>query len=266
MHFIDHLRREGRSAATIESYGYWVRRAEGGLDLRRASGEEIARWADTLPYTAASRNACLDALRAYWRFAKRRDPPTWAIRAPKRTRGDCRAVQEEAAAALEAEALADGGRKGVAVLLGLYLALRTSEVAGLPCRAWIAPDRMRVIGKGPREDVLPVHPVLRMTLDSYARSLNGSRWFFPSPVRGHVTANTIYSWVREIGERAGVPGVFPHALRHTAIATVHDATGQLRVAQQFARHAHSSTTERYTRVNGDRLISAVEAIRYGELG
>jgi hypothetical protein len=42
--------------------------------------------------------------------------------------------------------------------------------------------------------------------------------------------------------KAGIPNLSPDRLRHTAIATVNDATGDLRTAQEFARHADIETT------------------------
>jgi site-specific recombinase XerD len=53
-----------------------------------------------------------------------------------------------------------------------------------------------------------------------------------------------------------------HVLRHTAIATLNDATHDLRAAQEFARHLSPETTVLYTRVSRRRLIEAVAAIDY----
>lgn len=56
--------------------------------------------------------------------------------------------------------------------------------------------------------------------------------------------------------------VAPHRLRHTAIATLNDRTGDLRTAQAFARHASPETTVIYTRFPRRRLVAAVEALDY----
>ena len=56
--------------------------------------------------------------------------------------------------------------------------------------------------------------------------------------------------------------VATHVLRHTALATALDATGDLRAVQELAGHARPETTAGYTRVRRDRLEAAVSAISY----
>ena len=51
-------------------------------------------------------------------------------------------------------------------------------------------------------------------------------------------------------------------LRHTAIATANDRTGDLRAAQEFARHARPETTAIYTRATAKRLWEALLALDY----
>jgi integrase len=52
--------------------------------------------------------------------------------------------------------------------------------------------------------------------------------------------------VKLVAREAGVEDVAPHRLRHVAVATVNDNTGNLRAAQDFARHMDSSSTETST--------------------
>lgn len=77
-----------------------------------------------------------------------------------------------------------------------------------------------------------------------------------------MNAGTIASWCAQIASDAGLDAVAPHRLRHTAIATINDETGDLRAAQEFARHADPSTTQLYTRVTAQRLRRAVDSLRY----
>jgi integrase/recombinase XerC len=116
-----------------------------------------------------------------------------------------------------------------------------------------------VVGKGDVEAVIPVHPVLSEELLPH---LGACPWVFPGRSSAHVCAGTIGEWVGKVGDKAGIPNLSPHRLRHTAIATVNDASGDLRMAQVFARHADIETTMIYTRVGIDRLKSAVDALTF----
>ncbi len=53
-----------------------------------------------------------------------------------------------------------------------------------------------------------------------------------------------------------------HQLRHTALSTMNDMTGDLRTVQYFAGHSRPETTSNYTRVSGRRLRAAVESLDY----
>ena len=73
----------------------------------------------------------------------------------------------------------------------------------------------------------------------------------------------MWLWCRERVSRQALGfEVATHVLRHTAIATLNDATHDLRAAQEFARHLSPETTVLYTRVSRRRLVEAVAAIDY----
>ena len=77
-----------------------------------------------------------------------------------------------------------------------------------------------------------------------------------------MTGATIWNWIREVSETAGIGLIHPHQLRHTAIATINDTTGDLRTAQEFARHADVTTTQLYTRTTDARLKTAVASLDF----
>jgi integrase/recombinase XerC len=49
-----------------------------------------------------------------------------------------------------------------------------------------------------------------------------------------------------------------HGLRHTAISTVRRQTGDIRVAQRFARHANIATTVRYDHPSDEEVAAAIK--------
>jgi integrase/recombinase XerC len=62
---------------------------------------------------------------------------------------------------------------------------------------------------------------------------------------GRLAGSSIRRIVRKLGEKVGLK-VWPHALRHTGVTAVLDATdGDVRAAQRFARHKNLNTTMIY---------------------
>lgn len=171
----------------------------------------------------------------------------------------CKALDENDARTLARAAVGRDDQKGRAVLLGMYQAMRREEIA---CFRWDALDGdkwVTVIGKGAKSRTIPLHPVVARALDGAPRC---GAYVFPGQVGGHVSVATIWNWVRAVSDEAGVGMVRPHWLRHTALATSNDVTGDLRTVQHFAGHAKPETTAGYTRASKQRLQDAVRAIAY----
>jgi integrase len=182
-----------------------------------------------------------------------------AVPVPTKPRYRCRALSEEAAGRLAAAAIADDGPEGLAVLLGLYAALRREEIARLRWEE-MAGGWLHLVGKCDVAGEIPIHPVLAQRLNHTKRV---SRYVFPGEGgRGHVTPATVWLWSKRVSRRALGVEVPTHVLRHTAIATLNDMTRDLRAAQEFARHLSPETTVLYTRVSRRRLVDAVTSIQY----
>ncbi len=263
----DHLLNQGLSEKTARVYvalvcrsAEWCRTHD--TALYAIAGETLVRMAkDVVPFSSSSRRQLRSALIHYWEMVGRPEPPAKAIRVPKKPQGRCRAVTPDEARALVKVSL--GWRPhGTAVMLGLYMALRASEIAGARWDRLSADGWYTVLGKGDRTHSLPVHAVLADELASIRRR-GSSEWMFPgSRGRDHVTPATVWGWCKEVAAEAGIDNLQTHQLRHTAIATINDATGDLRAAQEFARHQRPETTALYTRVTDKRLVDAVQALDY----
>ena len=233
--------------------------AERHLDLSTLVPELVVELAETKPLTHSSRTILRASLRHYWDHVERDNPPLRAIRVPPEPRHVCRAQEEDDARILAKAARARGDRKGLAVILGLYQAMRREEIATMSW-AWLRDTgAIRVVGKGTKERRIPLHPVAEEALTWVPRS---SAYVFTGRFGGPVTPATIWAWVREVSESAGVPVIPPHVLRHTALATANDNTGDLRAVQAFAGHAKPETTAGYTRANTRRLAAVVASLDY----
>lgn len=253
---------------TAEVYSWMLRRvatwtADRGISMVAMSAQQVRSFAATLPQTRSSLIHLRTSLDHYWQAMGRLDGPTYAIRPPKKIRGRCRALDESDASRLEAHARARADQPGLAVLIGLYLALRSTEIATLRWDAFDGHGFVRIYGKGQTVADLPVHEVLAAEL---AARLYGSRisvHVFPGRFGDSVTKQTIWNWVRLVAADAGLKTpLTTHQLRHTSLAMANDATGDLRAVQEFARHARPETTAIYTRVDARRLGAVVGALDF----
>lgn len=264
--FNEELLGRGMSRRTVHVYSNAVERANRwmlaqGTHLDTASATEVRAYAETLPRTRSTLALLRSALRAYWVATGRHRAPIDAVRVPSKPRMVCRALGEDDARRLAAVARARSDRRGTAVLLGLYSALRRSEIAAL---RWdqVGEDRIRVVGKGDVSATVPLHPVVAEALDELRGAHLASPYVFPGRDGGPSNPTTVWGWVRAVATEAGLGQVPTHVLRHTALATALDATGDLRAVQEFARHADPLTTAGYTRVRGRRLDAVVQSIDY----
>lgn len=259
----------GRSEQTIRSYVGFVRRswrwleAEWGTDVLRAPPEALRALSETLP-SRASRLLARSSIRAAQNAASAPQGATGAMRVPSRPRMRCRALEPAQAAVLAAWVAANPGRPAAAVALGLWTALRRAEIARLAWADVVAgePAWARITGKGDVVADVPLHPRVVQALLALERS---GPWLFAGPGgHGHVSPATVWTWVRTAGAACGLPGLQTHVLRHTALATANDATGDLRAVQDLARHARPETTAGYTRTTSARLLAAALAVDYQE--
>ena len=232
----------------------WCARA--GTSIETVSAAELEVYASLLPPGRSYRQLLRSALVHYFAAIRRQDPPTWAIRVPRKPRMLCRALDGDDALRLASAAIERDDRMGLAVVIGLYLGLRRFEIAKLRW-ADFSEGWLRLGGKGDVEANLPVHPVVQRYLQ---RQRNDSPFVFPGRWGAPVNPTTVWTWVRCVAVEAGLDAVPTHVLRHTALAVGNDVTGDLRAVQDFARHAEVETTAGYTRATVERLGRVAEAI------
>ncbi len=229
---------------------------ERGATIDTVSGGLLEEFAEELPRSRSTRGSLRSALTHYFAMTLHPEPPLWAVRVPKARRMVCRALEDDDARTLEAAALARNDRKGLAVIIGLYLGLRRFEIAKLRW-ADFSDGWLHIVGKGDVEASIPVHQVVADYLD---RVSNRSVFVFPGRAGGSLNPTTLWGWVREVATEAGIGQVSTHILRHTALATANDETGDLRSVQDFARHAEPTTTSGYTRTTKRRMVAVSQAI------
>lgn len=264
--FREFLIGEGFAPKTIAIKMQYARRAavwleeNRGVGLDDASAIDIADFAETMPPHRSTRAHVRGALRDWWAFIERVRPPVKAIRLPRKAKALTKALADDEITRLIG--VAEGDHPGgTAVMLGYFLALRSSEIARARWDGFDSPRRWYTVqgAKGGGLAALPVHPALRSHLDGVEPS--DGPWIFPgSRGRAFVTTASIVNWTHTLADRAGVEGMHPHRLRHTALARANDNLGDLRAVSEFARHSRIETTMGYTRTTAQKLEAVSESL------
>jgi integrase len=260
-----HLLGQGRAERTALEYVRVIRRADAWLranadrPIEAATPPQVRGWADQLPPSWSTRKQARTALGHWQTWAHHPHDLAAAVRVPRKPKMRPRALEDADAVRLELAAH-QAGRRGLAVLLGLYLGMRCAEIAAA---TWTGYDgAMYEWQRVKTGDLarLPVHPRLAAALD---REERWGPFLFPSGIsatRPHVAPQTIWEWVRKIGEGCGVD-VSTHQLRHTCITRIVDSVG-LRVGQEWAGHRDPEVTAGYSRVSETRMREAMQQLAW----
>jgi len=143
--------------------------------------------------------------------------------------------------------------------------LRCEEIVGLDLSAMdFESERLRVLGKGGKERLLPVGEPAQQALRRYLEK--GRHGLVADPREqalflsksGRRLSNSditrrLRLWVRQASLAAGVS---PHSLRHSFATHLLEGGADLRTIQELLGHASISTTQVYTRVDAARLRDA----------
>jgi site-specific recombinase XerD len=139
--------------------------------------------------------------------------------------------------------------------------LRCEEIVNLDLDAVdFESERLRVLGKGSKERLLPIGEPAQRALRSYAergrQALAERREpaLFLSKSGRRLSSSDVTRrlalWIREAALGAGVS---PHSLRHSFATHLLEGGADLRTIQELLGHASISTTQVYTRVDAARL-------------
>ena len=157
------------------------------------------------------------------------------------------------------------GRRDHAILTVLVrLGLRSGEVAALRLDDvdWRG-GQVVVRGKGNREERMPLPVDVGEAIVDYlqhGRPASPDRALFlraHAPIRA-LTPDGVSEVVRASSERAGLPGVGAHRLRHTAATQMLRAGAALSEVTQALRQHSAATTAIYAKIDHAQLIALVQ--------
>ncbi len=218
----------------------------------------------------------MSTLRGFFRFLDKtgrvHNPAIKAVKTPRRPdsipkpldKDDARNVIEKIA---EFSTTPWIQRRDVALFTLLYgCGLRIDEALGLDRHQAPLGDSIVIAGKGGKQRVVPVLPVVARAVRDYLDACpHGGPDFghdvgAPGPLfygaRGaRLNAGVVQRQMRRLRDDMALPPTAtPHALRHSFATHLLGAGGDLRAIQELLGHASLSTTQRYTKVDADRLV------------
>jgi integrase/recombinase XerC len=286
--WLDHLTHERRQAdKTREAYERDVRQFLGFLkshlghapclgDLGRLDAKTIRAFlASRRKQGAVSRSLSrtLSALRMFFRWLEAdetlKNRAVQQIALPKVPHSVPKPLNVEAATGVVAAAGGDDwiAARDRAVMCLLYgCGMRISEALSLTLRT--APiggrDVMHITGKGGKERMVPALPIVSAAIETYVAlcpfDLTSDGPLFLGARGGPLSPRLIQLAMAERRLQMGLPDTAtPHALRHSFATHLLSAGADLRQIQELLGHASLSTTQIYTEVDRDRLLSVYDA-------
>ncbi|MGE3692197.1 MAG: tyrosine recombinase XerC [Novosphingobium sp.] len=274
--YLTHARR--RSPHTVRAYVATAARlldelgeldwpALARLDAQALRAQLARRRANGIGNVSAARE--LSALKGFIAFAREQAGSTEAarprMRGPRIKKGLPRPVTPDDAINLAATVEEDAseewiGARDRAVLLLLYGAgLRIAEALSLTGRSLPLGDTLQVTGKGGKQRVAPLLPIVREGVADYLAKcpwpLERDMPIFRGAKGGVLSQGMVQKAMARARIALGLPGTAtPHALRHSFATHLLGAGADLRSLQELLGHASLGSTQIYTKVDAAVLL------------
>lgn len=237
------------------------------LDTAALRAQLARRRAEGIGNASAARE--LSAIKAFIAFAREQaglpDPSPPRMRGPRLKKGLPRPVTPDDAVnlvdAVAKDAPSDwiGARDGAVLLLLYGAGMRIAEALSIDGSALPLGEVLTVTGKGGKQRVVPILPIVREALADYIAQC-------PWPIergaplfRGAKGGPLSQGMVQKAMARARIalglpPTATPHALRHSFATHLLGAGADLRSLQELLGHASLGSTQIYTRVDAATLL------------
>lgn len=149
------------------------------------------------------------------------------------------------------------GLRDKALLLLIYASgMRISEALSIT-KAQLRDDHIRIIGKGNKERLIPWIPAAKALVEQYLQQIPydiEDKAIFLSEQGKLLARATFAKQLRNMRRSMGLPEYLtPHAFRHSFATHLLENGADLKAIQELLGHASLSTTQRYTKVDLNRL-------------
>jgi len=282
---------DNASAHTVRNYGSDLRQLHGFLHAQRVGLDDDGRnvlpeRVDHLALRAfltdllrrnrkSSVGRKLSATKVFFRFLLRRSlitrDPTAGIGTPKKEQQlPVHLTVDDMFRLLDTPPKdTPAGRRDRAILEVMYsCGVRVSELIGLDWEDIDAQlELVRVRGKGGKERLVPIGAKALAALAAYReriaelcpRRLHDEGAVFLNRRGARLTTRSVARLVDHYVMASGIATkASPHALRHSFATHLLSAGADLRAIQELLGHSSLSTTQKYTHVNLDQLMSVYD--------
>lgn len=255
------------AARLIDAEGLDSWSAVAQLDASALRQQLARRRGEGLANASAARE--LSALKAFITFARQQagmtDPAPPRMRGPRVKKGIPRPVTPDDAVNLAVTVDEDAreewiGARDRAVLLMLYGAgMRIAEALSLTGNAFPLGETLTVTGKGNKQRVLPILPIVREAVAVYVQKcpwpMSRDAALFRGAKGGPLSQGMVQKAMVRARVSLGLPAsATPHALRHSFATHLLGAGTDLRSLQELLGHASLGSTQIYTRVDAATLL------------
>ncbi len=223
--------------------------------------------------TATSRARTISSVRSFYRYCERngilKNEDIFLVKSAKLPKPLPKALNtSDTAGAIETAAeitAAQGwvGLRDAALLQLIYgCGLRISEALELKVGD-IEHGQLKIKGKGGKERMVPLLESIRDSLSKLVEACpfcdSKAAFIFYGTQGKKLNPAVFQRAVRTVRISLGLPDTTtPHTFRHSFATHLLENSGDLRTIQELLGHASLSTTQRYTKVDTKRIISAFE--------
>jgi len=281
--FLKYIKVEkGYSAHTVRSYGDDVKQFFSfcGLDpemdqVGHITHRQVRYWLSSIissGFTPRSANRKLSSLRTFFRYLQRegviKTNPLTRIIPPKSGKRLPSFVSEsEMKELLDTERFSDdyAGVRDQLILELFYLTgMRLSELVSLTVdKIDFSSQTIKVLGKGNKERILPMHPELSKLISEYLEvrdEINLNKFekiLFLTEKGKPIYSKLVYRIVRaNLSNVTTLEKKSPHVLRHTFATHLLNHGAELNAIKDLLGHANLSATQIYTHSSFEKLKKA----------
>jgi integrase/recombinase XerD len=277
--FLTYLAAEkGLSRNTIESYQFDLRKFQSFLSSKKKDLTSFAR-ADIIDFIESLRESgysvpsicrAVSSIKGICRYLiiekEIKGDPSENLQTPKRWErlpkslsiAEITSLLEESAKTETADPLMM--RNSVMLELLYSSGLRVSELVLLKLEdVHFDAGFLRVLGKGSKERIVPVHIRAMERMQGYINQQRGkilknrtSPYLFVTRRGENMTRQRFWQTIKTFGQKLGLK-ISPHTMRHSFATHLLEGGADLRSLQKMLGHSDISTTQIYTKVTTDRM-------------
>lgn len=218
-------------------------------DLFTATRSDVIGWLDSTPKSAKTRTGLLSTLGCFYRWAITEgmtdSDPTDRIVRPRVRRYLPRPMPGND---LEIALAAATPVMRAWLLLGCLTGLRCMEIANLDRQDVLdtqEPAALIVRGKGEKERIVPLHPIVLLALQEAGSARSGPLFrSYRKRDNGRYTASYVSQTINAHLHGLGIAAT-AHSLRHRFATDIYRVSRDLRMTQELLGHASVATTAVY---------------------